>query len=121
MPDPIEWEQTIFQLILHAGSARSAAKEAACLADDGKWQEAEAMLAEANNEQTDAHKINTSIITRAARGEQMDFSVLLVHALDLLMLAWSEIDYTEQYIKMSKRIADLEKEVEKWHNQPSIK
>jgi len=34
-----------------------------------------------------------------------------------LMLAWSEIDYTEQYIRMSKRIDALEKEVAKCQNQ----
>jgi PTS system cellobiose-specific IIA component len=112
-----EWEQTLFQLILHAGSARSAAKEAADLAEQGKWDEAHAVLEQANEEQTQAHKINTSIITKAARGEEMDFSVLLVHALDLLMLAWSEIDYTEQYIRMSKRISALEAEVEECRAQ----
>ena len=36
-----EWEQTLFQLILHAGSARSSAKEAAELAEAGQWDEAE--------------------------------------------------------------------------------
>ncbi len=112
-----EWEQTLFQLILHAGCARSFAKEAAEYADSGKWEEAETVLQKANDEQTSAHKINTAIITKAARGEQVDFSVLLVHALDLLMLAWSEIDYSEQYIRMNKRIQSLENEVQKWHNQ----
>jgi len=112
-----EWEQTLFQIILHAGSARCHAKEAAENAEAGKWEEAEILLQKANDEQTSAHKINTTIITKAARGEPVDFSVLLVHALDLLMLAWSEIDYTEQYIRMNKRIQSLEREVEKWHNQ----
>ena len=111
-----EWEQTLFQLILHAGSARSSAKEAAELAEAGQWDEAEAALANANDEQIQAHKINTSIITRAARGENIDFSVLLVHALDLLMLAWSEIDNTGQVIRLNKRISALEGEVKKWQN-----
>ena len=112
MTDINEWEQTLFQLILHAGCARSFAKEAAENAGAGQWDEAEKSLQQANDEQTQAHKINTTIITKAARGENPEFSVLLVHALDLLMLAWSEIDYTEQYIRMSKRIDALEKEVQ---------
>jgi len=117
MITPTEWEQTLFQLILHAGSARSFAKEAAGFADEGQWEEAEKAMQQANEEQTQAHKVNTSIITKAARGEQIEFSVLLMHALDLLMLAWAEIDYTESLIRMSKRISKLEKEVDKWHNQ----
>lgn len=117
MSNPTEWEQTLFQLILHAGSARSFAKEAAGFAEEGHWDEAEKAMQQANEEQTQAHKVNTSIITRAARGEQIDFSVLLLHALDLLMLAWSEIDNTESFIRMSKRISALEVEVVKCRNQ----
>ena len=43
----------------------------------------------------------------------MEFSVLLVHALDLLVLAWSEIDFAEQFINLNKRVAKLEDQVEK--------
>jgi PTS system cellobiose-specific IIA component len=116
-----DWEQTLFQLILHAGSARSFAKESAEYAEEGQWEEAENRLQQANDEQTLAHKINTSIITKAARGENIEFSVLLVHALDLLMLAWSEIDYTEQYIRLNKRILALETEVAECQTQLSKK
>jgi PTS system cellobiose-specific IIA component len=108
-----EWDQSLFQLVLHAGSARSSAKEAAGFADAGKWDEAEAALQKANDEQTQAHKINTSIITRASRGEEVELSVLLIHAMDLLMLAWSEIDFAEQHIQMSKRISALENAIRK--------
>ena len=121
MVDKNEFEQTMFQMILHAGSARSYAKEAAEFAEESAWKEAEEALDKANEEQTQAHKINTSLITRAARGEDIEFSVLLVHALDLLMLAWSEIDYTEQHIRMAKRIHKLETEMERWQNQESKK
>jgi hypothetical protein len=37
------------------------------------------------------------------------------------MLAWSEIDYTEQYLNVLKRVNDLEEEVAKWRNQASKK
>jgi len=116
-----EMEQVLFQLILHAGSARSFAKEAGQYAEESDWDAAEKALADANEEQNQAHKINTTIITKAARGEDMELSVLLIHALDLLMLAWSEIDYVEQYIQVLKRVQKLEKEVEKWKNQESKK
>ena len=48
----LEWEQILFQLILHAGSARSFAKEAAELAESGKWEDADVALQQANEEQT---------------------------------------------------------------------
>jgi cellobiose-specific phosphotransferase system component IIA len=43
----------------------------------------------------------------------VEFSVLLVHALDLLVLAWSEIDFAEQFININKRITKLEDQLEK--------
>ena len=120
MTDPNQMEQTLFSLILYAGNARSKAKEAAELAETGDWEAARAALEEANAEQYKAHQINADLIRAEASGETaIPFSVLLVHAMDLLLLAWSELDYTEQYIKMCQRIAALEEEVTRWRNQAS--
>lgn len=116
--DP-EWEQTLFNLILHAGNARSKAKEAAELAGLGQWDQAQACMNEANAEQLEAHKLNVGIIRREAGGQKVPFSVLLVHAMDLLLLAWSELDYTEQYIAMCRRVRALEDEVTQWRSQAS--
>jgi hypothetical protein len=49
----------------------------------------------------------------------VEFSILLAHALDLLILAWSEIDYTDQFIETSKRLSALEDEVAQWKSQQS--
>lgn len=114
-----ELEQTLFNLILHAGNARSRAKEAAEHAGQGEWDRARACLEEANAEQLEAHKINVSIIRREASGEPVPFSVLLVHAMDLLLLAWSELDYTEQYLDMCRRLRALEDEVSEWRRRAS--
>jgi PTS system cellobiose-specific IIA component len=117
--EPIDWEQTLFTLILHAGNARSKAKEAAEFAGAGEWEHAEAALAEANDEQFKAHQINADIIRMEAGDEPVPFSVLLVHSMDLLLLSWSELDYTEQYIKMCQRVNALEMEVAKWRDRAS--
>jgi len=109
MTNDNEWEKILFNLILHAGNARCKAKEAACYADEKEWEKAKSALEEANAEQVEAHKINANIIMTEARGEDVKFSVLLMHAMDLLMLAWSELDYTEQYLKMCQRLNLLER------------
>jgi PTS system cellobiose-specific IIA component len=113
------WEQTLFQLILHAGNARSKAKEAAELAEAGEWEGAQACLAEANAEQLEAHKVNAQVVRREAAGESVPFSVLLIHAMDLLLLAWSEIDFTERYIQLQRRLRAVESEVAEWRNRAS--
>ncbi len=121
MTNELDWEQTLFTFILHAGNARSKAKEAAEHADAGDWAEAEACMKEADAEQLKAHEINAAIIRREAGGEAVPFSVLLMHSMDLLMLSWSEFDYTQQYIAMCKRVKALEEEAAKWQNTTSKK
>jgi PTS system cellobiose-specific IIA component len=115
----LDWEQTLFTFILHAGNARSKAKEAAEHAEAGDWDEAEASLAEADAEQVKAHEVNANIIRMEAGGQAVPFSVLLVHAMDLLLLAWSELDYTRQYVALCRRVRALEDEVARWRDQAS--
>jgi len=106
-PEELDWEQTLFTVILHAGNARCFAKDAAELAAGGDFEEAEAKLAEANEEQVKAHEMEAKIIRMEAQGQQVPFSILLVHAMDLLLLAWAEIDNTEQFIELYRRIDAL--------------
>ena len=107
-----DWEQTLCNLIILGGDARCAAKEAADAAAVHDWAAAEAAMQRANAAQLQAHKIQADILHRDARGDKPEFSILLVHSLDLLMLAWAEIDYTEQFIQLHRRIAALEKEAQ---------
>jgi len=80
----------------------------------GSWAGAEAALAEAETEQAEAHKIHAKVIQMEAGGEQVPFSVLLIHSMDLLLLSWAEIDHTRQMMSLLKRVSDLESEVKKW-------
>jgi len=112
----LNWEQVLFSLILHAGNARSKAKEAAEYAENGEWQAAQESLDEANAEQCQAHKINADIIRLEASEKAVPFSVLLIHSMDLLLLAWSELDFTEQYIKLNQRVKALEVEIAQWRS-----
>lgn len=113
-PEEMTWEQRLFTLILHAGNARSQAIKAAEHAEAGEFAAAEAALAEAEAEQVEAHKMEARIVQMEAGGEQVPFSVLLVHALDLLLLAWAEIDHTRQLTRLYQRVAALEREVAQW-------
>lgn len=74
---------------------------------------------EANAEQLEAHKLNAGIIRQEVGGKGVPFSVLLVHAMDLLLLAWSETDHTQQYVDMCKRVNALEREVAEWRSRAS--
>lgn len=111
---PINWEQTLFNIILHAGNARCKAIEAAEQGEAGNFEGAESAMVEAEAEQGEAHKVHARVIQMEAGGEQVPFSVLLVHSMDLLLLAWAEIDHTRQMLSLFRRVSDLEAEVKKW-------
>ncbi len=113
-PEGMTWEQRLFTLILHAGNARSQAIKAAEHAQAGEFEAAEAALAEAEAEQVEAHKMEARIVQMEAGGEQVPFSVLLIHAMDLLLLAWAEIEHTRRLVHLYQRMAALEREVERW-------
>ena len=110
----INWEQTLFMIILHAGNARCKALEAAEKAEEGCFEEVEALLKEAEAEQAEAHKVHAKVIQMEAGGEQVPFSVLLIHSMDLLLLSWAEIDHTRQMLLLYQRVAYLEDEVKRW-------
>ncbi len=115
----LTWEQRLFTVILHAGNARSKAIEAAELAEEGKFDQVEEALVEAETEQLEAHKMEADIIQMEASGEAVPFSVLLMHAMDLLLLSWAEIDHTRQLTRLYQRVENLEKELKRW--EPSQK
>lgn len=102
-------EEIIFQIIIHAGNARAKAYEALKNAQEGKFDEAEKLLANSHEEIGLAHKIQTDIIQKEAGGEKVDITVLFVHAQDHLMTAISEKDLIENMIQLYKRIERLER------------
>ena len=101
-------EQTInelsFQLILHSGNARSCAMEAIKLQKDRETEQAKNKLREADQEFTEAHKFQTSLIQREADGEQLDIQVILIHAQDHLMTALTVKDMAQEIIELHQKI-----------------
>lgn len=95
-----ELQTLSFQIILHAGNARSTAMEALKLAKTDKFQEAWNKLNEADVEFTKAHKIQTNLLQNEAKGEKNELSLILVHAQDHLMTAMTVRDLANEMIDM---------------------
>lgn len=91
-------EETIMQIILHAGNARS--KSLLALRENrlGNLEQAEILLDEAKFEVNQAHKNQTSLIQEEVRGNKQDVSLLLVHAQDHLMTAMAIRDVASEVI-----------------------
>ncbi len=100
-------ETIIFEIILHAGNARTEAYDALAAARGGHFAQAAEHLARAEEEVGVAHRAQADIIQREAAGEKQDISLLFVHAQDHLMTAIAEKSLISHMIGMEKTIRDL--------------
>lgn len=98
-------EMIAFGLIAMAGDARSKAFEALSLAKEGRFDEADAKMREANEAGLQAHNAQTQLLTKEAQGERTEVSVLLVHAQDHLMTSILAQELIAELIDVRKELA----------------
>lgn len=80
-----EMESICFRIISNAGQARSLIFEALQDAKGRNYFEAESKITEANKFFIEAHNLHTKLIQKEAQGNEIKFSLLLMHAEDQLM------------------------------------
>ncbi len=101
-----------FQLITHAGDARSLAMRALKEARGSDFDGAEEVLVEARAAVKSAHQIQTDLVQGEARGERVPVNVILVHAQDHLATALLACELAEELIAMYRRLAAVESAVD---------
>ncbi|WP_242258653.1 PTS lactose/cellobiose transporter subunit IIA [Streptococcus thoraltensis] len=74
-----------FEIVAFARDARSKLLEALTKAENGEYDEAEALVEAANQCIVEAHKSQTTLLTKEASGENLDLSFTMVHGQDHLM------------------------------------
>ncbi|MGL5296592.1 MAG: PTS lactose/cellobiose transporter subunit IIA [Culicoidibacterales bacterium] len=97
-------ELASFQIIAAVGGARSSVMEALREAREGNFETAEAKIEEAGTFLAEAHKGHTGLIQKEAQGEQLQFSLLFMHAEDQLMTTITLRDIAVEMIEMHKKI-----------------
>lgn len=104
--------QAAMSIILNAGDARVACKEALDAIAAFDFEKANEKIKESQKKITEAHKVQTDAIQGETRGVKSEYSLLFAHAQDTLMTIYSEINIAKQMIKIfesyEKRIAELE-------------
>lgn len=89
------------QLILHSGTGRSMVIEAVeALCKDGDIAAAQQKITEAGKEIGEAHDIQTALISAECDGENIEKSVILIHAQDHFMTALAVRDMAKLMIHM---------------------
>lgn len=101
-------ELAIFEIISNGGNAKALVYDAIRSSEDGKFEEAENLLKEADEFLRIAHLTQTRIIQQEASGQKNEVSMLFVHAQDHLMTAIEVRSLADRLIKMNKRLYTLE-------------
>ncbi|MBM7601269.1 PTS system cellobiose-specific IIA component [Virgibacillus halotolerans] len=109
MPETTEEIQMLsFNIILHAGNARSCAMEAIGFAKAYEFTAARGKIAEADKSFTEAHHVQTKLLQDEANGKKSEVTVILVHAQDHLMTAMTVKELASEMIDMYERMEKLE-------------
>jgi PTS system cellobiose-specific IIA component len=95
-----DYEQVIFGIITISGEAKSTAYEALRAAKREDFQNAQEKMTEVDRILSGLHTQQMELIQKEAKGEQTEFSVLLVHALDIMMDSLSVRDLVKELIEI---------------------
>lgn len=94
--------EAIMELIMHGGKAKSLGMEGIQEAKQGDLKAADRKMEEANNELEKAHRSQTNLLSKEASGENMEVTLLMVHAQDHLMNAITFCDLANEFIDLYK-------------------
>jgi PTS system lactose-specific IIA component len=92
-----------FEIVAYAGEARSYLLDALKAAGKGDYDKAEALCEEANTSIIEAHKAQTSLLTMEASGDDIAYSVTMMHGQDHLMTTLLLRDLMKHMIELYKR------------------
>lgn len=102
--DKEQVQMTSFQLVAHAGEAFSHFYEAVEHAREGRFDSAEKSIAAGEACMNEAHRTQTNMLSAEANGEDVAFSLMLVHGQDHLMT-------TIMFGRMAKELIEVYKEL----------
>ena len=108
----LDIEMIAMTLIGHAGETKSLAYQAMNAAKAGKFDEAEELMKQSNEEMLKAHELQTDLIVREAGGEKIDVGLIMVHSQDHLTMANVAEELAEEMVSLYKTIYDMKAEIE---------
>ena len=95
-------EDAAFRIIASAGEARGKAFDALDAYEKGELDKIDECLKMSGDLIVEANKALFKLIHKEARGEKIEFSLLLVHACDILMASIIEKELIKRVIKLVK-------------------
>lgn len=103
--EPINVPAVAMSVIINAGDGRACIDKAMDALAEFDFDAAEAHLAEADARILEAHKAQTEMIQRQAGGEEVEYSLLFVHAQDTLMTISAELHMAKKMMPVVRALA----------------
>ncbi|NKI75177.1 PTS lactose/cellobiose transporter subunit IIA [Dickeya sp. CFBP 2040] len=100
----LDMEQTVMELLINAGEARSCAMMAIQAARAQDWSQAEAQLLASQEAAKAAHLIQTRLIGLDEGEGKVPVNLIMVHAQDHLMTAMLCRDLAEELVLLRKEL-----------------
>ena len=95
--------QVAMNVIMHAGDARDYIRKAGTKLSALDLDGVEELLKKASAELVEAHKAQTSVLQNEAEGDSVPMTVLFSHAQDTLMTINSEVNLTQNMIRLYRK------------------
>ncbi|MEJ1321228.1 PTS lactose/cellobiose transporter subunit IIA [Latilactobacillus sakei] len=99
--------ETIMGLIINGGNAKSSAMEAIQAAKKGDFDQVAAKLQESDGALSEAHNVQTGMLTKEASGDHIDVTLLTVHSQDHLMNAITFRDLAGEVVDVYRKMVGL--------------
>jgi PTS system cellobiose-specific IIA component len=78
-------QEAAFMIIACVGTAKSMYMEALGLAKKGEFKKVEKVIKKADETFAEAHQLHLEFVQKEAQGEQLPFSLILMHAEDQML------------------------------------
>jgi len=96
--------QVLMGLIINSGNSKNSSMEAIEAAKQGDFDTAKNKIIEAGEALSHAHKSQTSLLTAEAQGNNMQVTLLTIHAQDHLMNAITFKDLAAEIVDLYTRV-----------------
>lgn len=103
-----EMYEMAFSLILSAGNSKSNSMMAIEASREFRFDEAERLLEQANEEFVNAHEIQNGLIQDEAQGKSREVNLVMVHAQDHLTMAMMARDNAKEFLNLYRMIEKLQ-------------
>ncbi|MCW0952526.1 PTS lactose/cellobiose transporter subunit IIA [Weissella ceti] len=95
-----QYMQVVMGIIMHAGNSKGLAHEALAAAKTGDFEAAHDFMSKADSALSEAHNVQTDMLTKEAQGEHTEVNLYMVHAQDHLMNAITYKDLVKEFIEL---------------------